>query len=420
MKIAIFEPNFLTPKPFAASHQVLLKNQAQILANLGNEVFVLSENQGNAKPVETEGNYTVYPLQGKVTTVSSYLKPTRQKMSIFPDFFSPDIIHSAVKVLNKEIHTDVIYTCGSPFAGIFTAMLGVMTGIPTVHYVFSPFTLERWWIGEAIEGYKKSFKQIFSEFLKQTLRELPRRRFFIKWGLKHITKIIASSEYTRNSIRNLDLDIEDIRVIYPGVKIPPLVNISKEIDVPIITYFGHLRPKRGVIDLTLAFLEIVKEFPKAKLTIAISNVHELFGSTTMHYCKKLVSTHGLGSNILWKGIVNDVYSELLAPSTVIVLPQHNPSIKIIESMAAAKPVITTRVEWAPELISDGVNGYLVNVGDIGGIANKVKLLFDNFKLVEEIGKNARKTIREKCDLNKTSEEILSILTEAKYKNVKDA
>jgi glycosyltransferase involved in cell wall biosynthesis len=44
---------------------------------------------------------------------------------------------------------------------------------------------------------------------------------------------------------------------------------------------------------------------------------------------------------------------------------------VLESMAAGIPLVTTRVGQAPELVEDGANGWLVDVEDPGGLAERM-------------------------------------------------
>jgi glycosyltransferase involved in cell wall biosynthesis len=72
---------------------------------------------------------------------------------------------------------------------------------------------------------------------------------------------------------------------------------------------------------------------------------------------------------------------------------------ILEAMAAARPVVATRVGGVPELVKDGVNGILVEPGDVQGFARAVKYLLENPELAEKMGLAGREiAAREfRCD-----------------------
>lgn len=52
------------------------------------------------------------------------------------------------------------------------------------------------------------------------------------------------------------------------------------------------------------------------------------------------------------------------------------NLMAMEAMACRTPVVSTRTGWPIESIRDGVNGYLVNVDDVGGAAEAVSRVLD--------------------------------------------
>lgn len=71
------------------------------------------------------------------------------------------------------------------------------------------------------------------------------------------------------------------------------------------------------------------------------------------------------------------------------------SNSILESMALGTPVIATNDGGSPEIITDAVNGYLVDDNNITQAARILSELLDNPELLIRLGRNARETVLEK-------------------------
>ena len=401
MKIVIFEPKFLTPKHYSISPLVFSKNLARTLARQGDEVSVLSQ---GIKQTEVRDGYTIYPLGGEIVPFHRFFPQMLESIPNTLPFFSPRLVSTAARILKEEIRPDVIYTAGTVFPAVFTTLLQRKTGIPAVYHVFF-MPSQRWWRSATIKGYRTPPVYAARQAVKNAVHELIKPNIAARWGLRHVTGVIASSNYLRERLGRFGLDKHGIAVVYPGVDLPPR-NSTPPTSNPTIVYLGHLWQGRGVLDLAEAFAQVHRNLPEAKLMVAPTDINTL----TKKYFLEIVKKHNMADSIVWKSIVSDVYTELLQPASVVALPYHNDaSIKLIEAMAAAKTVVTTDIDWIPEIITDGMNGYIVRPGNSNELAGKLETALRNPDLSAAMGEKARATATEKCSLDTAANAIRRIL-----------
>ena len=71
-------------------------------------------------------------------------------------------------------------------------------------------------------------------------------------------------------------------------------------------------------------------------------------------------------------------------------------ISKLEAMAAGAVPVMTRTAGNPEDITEGVNGYMVEIGDFGGMAEKIMFLAEHREMLPELGLKAHDAIYPKC------------------------
>ena len=79
---------------------------------------------------------------------------------------------------------------------------------------------------------------------------------------------------------------------------------------------------------------------------------------------------------------------------------------IAEAMAHGKPVVATRVGGIPELISDGVTGYLVGRADVAAMSDRILQLLGDPGLRARMGASGRDTVARKFDLRKNVSQLI--------------
>lgn len=85
------------------------------------------------------------------------------------------------------------------------------------------------------------------------------------------------------------------------------------------------------------------------------------------------------------------------------------SWSMLEAMAVQCPLVASATPPVEEVVTDGVNGLLVNFRSPEHIAMRVEELLDNRALAKELGKAARKTILERYELNRSLNKLINLL-----------
>jgi L-malate glycosyltransferase len=156
----------------------------------------------------------------------------------------------------------------------------------------------------------------------------------------------------------------------------------------VIVHISNFRPVKRVQDVILAFEKIHKQLPSKLMLIG--------DGPECGIVSKLVREKGLEDNVLFLGKQDNV-SELLSIADLALLLSEKESfgLVLLEAMAASVPVIGTNVGGIPEVIDEGYNGYLCEVGDIDAVAKQSVALLNDRELHEEMSRNALLTVQTK-------------------------
>ncbi len=104
----------------------------------------------------------------------------------------------------------------------------------------------------------------------------------------------------------------------------------------------------------------------------------------------------------------------LAKADIFLLPSRHGEglpMAMLEAMAASVVVVVSKMASIGGVVRDGENGFLIEPRNVSQLIEKLKiLLFDKVDL-ETIGKNARKTVAEKFDLDSYTKRLENIYRE---------
>jgi glycosyltransferase involved in cell wall biosynthesis len=119
---------------------------------------------------------------------------------------------------------------------------------------------------------------------------------------------------------------------------------------------------------------------------------------------------GLADRVRFLGHRDDV-PRILAGLDILVHTSDRESFGrvLVEAMAAGKPVVATRVGGVPEVVEDGVSGYLVPARDVNALTSRLKVLADP-ELRARLGRAGRKRAVTLFGLGRYRRQITAVVT----------
>jgi glycosyltransferase involved in cell wall biosynthesis len=152
---------------------------------------------------------------------------------------------------------------------------------------------------------------------------------------------------------------------------------------------GSLWPVKNHADLIRAMAGLSMTHPNVKLILAGVGILQ---DELVRLRDELI----LGDSVKFLGVRQDV-ADLLSGADVFVMPslaEGNP-LSLMEAMASGLPVVASAVGGIPDLIDDGVNGYLVKPRDVDQLSEAIGRLAADEDLRRGIGaRNSEKAARE--------------------------
>jgi len=151
---------------------------------------------------------------------------------------------------------------------------------------------------------------------------------------------------------------------------------------------AFFRRNKGHRFLLEAASTILGRFPAAKLLLAGDGPQK--GNLL-----RIIDEKQLQSAVVMPGFVEDI-PRLLNSMDIFVFPSIEEAYPnaILEAMAMNKPVVATRVGGIPDILEDGVTGYLVEPENSDAIADRVIKLLSDEQLRLKIGQKGRQVALE--------------------------
>ena len=241
----------------------------------------------------------------------------------------------------------------------------------------------------------------------------------IKW-----THIIAVSHFIKREIIGTGYNHRNITVVHHGINqdiYSPKVNTR-----PVFKRYPILQGKKVIFhparmglakgcDVSIKALRIIKErFPDVVLVLAgTKNIIDwtLTQQKDIAYMVSLVKSLDLKDNILIDAFPLVDMPKLYSASSVCIYPSTASEpfgLTMLEALASARPIIVTKAGGMPEIIKDGINGFIVPVKDFESLASRIVQLLADKELRDRLGYTGRQMVEQQYTKEIIAENTLGL------------
>lgn len=314
----------------------------------------------------------------------------RVKIPVFcVNYKSPFDIPGLYRLLRlvRERRPDILHL-HLPYTGVIGRVVGRLAGVKNIVYTEH----------NVMEAYNP-----VTRFFNLMTYPLNRTTIAVSEGVRRsIMKRWISRRTNLVTIRN-GVDLDNSITGKPPEKTKSSLGIPSFHQV--VGNVAHIRPEKGHKYLLYAAKRVIEQRPE--VTFVIVGREKMVDE--IGRLKKLSSELGIDKNVIFTGFREDIF-DLMRTFDIFVLSSlfEGLPIALLEAMSLGKPVVTTSVGGIPEVIIDGVNGFLVPAKDPELLAQKIIQLLKDDNLRASFSQNAIRTIREHFNLQEMVRKVEEI------------
>lgn len=147
--------------------------------------------------------------------------------------------------------------------------------------------------------------------------------------------------------------------------------------------------------------EVLNRFPETKIVFG--------GDGEIKKNKALAEELGIVDRCEFHGWVTGSEREaLFKRAAVCCLPSKNEGLpmSVLEAMAHGIPTVATAVGGVPQVIEDGISGFLIDVDDTESLAQKISSLLGDSMLRKSVGMASRDVVARSFGVDRSIEQLL--------------
>jgi glycosyltransferase involved in cell wall biosynthesis len=168
---------------------------------------------------------------------------------------------------------------------------------------------------------------------------------------------------------------------------------------------SRIDPQKAQYELIEAVRYVSRRIERLKLLIVGEPTYGE-GQPYLDFLKRKTTEHGMDNVVIFAGFTSDV-PRLLSGLDIFVMPTYEETFGncLVEAMLAGLACIGTDSGGTPEVLEGGKVGVLVEARSVESLARALQTLIENEQLRRDLGQRAKRSARQRFDLDKILSQI---------------
>lgn len=198
--------------------------------------------------------------------------------------------------------------------------------------------------------------------------------------------IISVNEADRQTLIARGIPASKVVTVYNGVDLDRFSDLKHQPDPdrPVVMQVGRLSEQKAPLDFVEGARIVLRQRPDTRMIL-------VGDGPLLEVVQEKIRKYGLQEQVVASGAQPDAF-RLIQTADVVTLTSHweGSPYSLLEAMAWSKPVVATSVNGCPELVLDGVTGYMVPSGQPEIWAERVLRVLADLQAARQMGENGRR------------------------------
>jgi glycosyltransferase involved in cell wall biosynthesis len=193
------------------------------------------------------------------------------------------------------------------------------------------------------------------------------------------------------------------RVFVKANLVPATSSVTAAVEHKVV-YVGRLSDTKGLPTLMASWDRYIRDTPEPRLRLVIAGTGPL-EAAIQEWSRERPAVEVAGL------LDRAACARLVAGARAVIVPsewEETFGLVVVEAMASGVPTIASAIGSLPELVTDGVDGIVLEPGNVAALARVLREVDEEPARFEQLGRRARKTYQERFDPDANLEELLSI------------